>query len=247
MASLVLLRHGRSTWNDANLFTGWVDVPLSPAGEAEAVEAGEALAAEADLDLAVVHTSLLRRAIQTADIALAVAEKSYLPVRRHWRLNERHYGALQGLDKKQVAAEHGAEQLKAWRRGYSTPPPPLATNDPSHPVHDPRYREIMPSALPSAECLADVTARILPYLEDVIARDLFAGRDVLVVAHGNSLRALVKILEHISDEDITDLDVPTGVPRLYRLGRSLEVLEARYLGDESAVAAAAEEVRRQAG
>lgn len=247
MPTLVLLRHGQSTWNAANLFTGWVDVDLSPLGETEAVEAGRLLADEPDLELDVVHTSVLTRAVRTADIALAVASRSYLPVSRHWRLNERHYGALQGLDKKQVSAEHGAEQLKAWRRGYSTPPPALPVTDPSHPIHEPRYARVPPSALPGSECLADVVSRIRPYYEDAIANDLLAGLTVLVVAHGNSLRALVKQLERIPDDEIVGLDIPTGIPRLYRLSPALEVEEAHYLGDASAAAEAAEAVRRQAG
>ncbi len=244
---LVLLRHGESAWNRENLFTGWVDVDLSPAGEEEAVRAGHLLAAEDGLDLDVVHTSVLTRAVRTADLALAAAGVSYLPVRRHWRLNERHYGALQGLDKKATAAKHGAEQLALWRRSYATPPPPVSLDDPNHPVHDPRYKLVPRSALPASECLADVVERLLPYWDDAIAPELLAGRTVIVVAHGNSLRALVKHLEHISDEDIAGLDIPTGIPRLYELDDQLEVISARYLGDEEAARAAAEAVRRQAG
>ncbi len=253
MPTLVLLRHGQSTWNAANLFTGWVDVDLSPLGETEALEAGRLLAEEPGLELDVVHTSVLTRAVRTADIALSVASRSYLPVSRHWRLNERHYGALQGLDKKQVSAEHdvggphGAEQLMAWRRGYATPPPVLPRSDPGHPIHEPRYARVPQNALPGSECLADVVVRLRPYYEDAIAPDLLAGLTVLVVAHGNSLRALVKELESIPDDEIAGLDIPTGIPRLYRLSRSLEVDEARYPGDPEAAAKAAEAVRRQAG
>ena len=247
MPTLVLLRHGQSTWNESNLFTGWVDVDLSPTGEIEAHAAGGLLAAEPGLVLDVVHTSVLTRAVRTADLALAAAGLSYLPVTRHWRLNERHYGALQGLNKKEVAAEHGAEQLKAWRRGYDTPPPPLGADDPGHPTRDRRYAHVPPASLPASECLADVVRRMTPYYEDAIANDLLSDRTVLVVAHGNSLRALVKMLEHLSDDEIVGVDVPTGIPRLYRLSTSLEVEEARYLGDVAAAAAAAEAVRRQAG
>lgn len=247
MATLVLLRHGQSTWNATNQFTGWVDVDLSELGEAEAREAGQLLAQESELEIGVLHTSVLTRAVRTANLVLDELGRSYLPVRRHWRLNERHYGALQGLDKKETAERHGAEQLKAWRRGYATPPPPLSLEDPGHPVHDHRYAEVPPSALPSTECLADVVRRLMPYWEDAIAPDLVAGRTVLVVAHGNSLRALIKHLEGISDGDIAALDVPTGVPRLYELDRRLEVASARYLGDPEVIAAATEAVARQAG
>jgi len=244
---LVLLRHGESAWNRENLFTGWVDVDLSPAGEEEATRAGQLLAEEKSLDLDVVHTSVLTRAVRTADIALSAAGRSYLPVRRHWRLNERHYGALQGLDKKETAAKHGAEQLQLWRRSYSFPPPLVGLDDPNHPVHDPRYALVPRRALPAGECLADVVRRLVPYWEDAIASDLLSGSTVIVVAHGNSLRALVKLLEGISDEDVAELNIPTGIPRLYELDDDLEVVSARYLGDAEAAEAAAEAVRRQAG
>lgn len=247
MPTLVLLRHGESLWNATNQFTGWVDVDLSPAGETEAAAAGELLAAESGLAIDVVHTSVLTRAVRTANLALDAAGRSYLPVRRHWRLNERHYGALQGLNKTETLEKHGAAQLQAWRRSYDVPPPPLATDDPGHPRHDARYAHVLPTALPATECLADVVRRLLPYYEDVIAGDLLAGQTVLVVAHGNSLRALVKELEHISDEEIAELNIPTGVPRLYELGPDLSVRSARYLGDPEAAAAKAEAVRQQAG
>ncbi len=247
MATLILLRHGESTWNALNLFTGWVDVDLSEQGEAEARAAGRLIADEGDLIVDVVHTSVLTRAVRTANLALDAAGRSFVPVRRHWRLNERHYGALQGLDKKETAAKHGAEQLLAWRRGYSTRPPALDPSDPGHPLHDPRYAEVPANALPSTECLEDVVRRLVPYFEDQIARDLFCGKTVLVVAHGNSLRAMVKYLEGISDDEIAGLDIPTGVPRCYELGDRLELKRARYLGDPEAIRAAAEAVRRQAG
>lgn len=247
MATLILLRHGQSTWNAANLFTGWVDVDLSEAGEAEARAAGGLVAAEEDVLVEVVHTSVLTRAVRTANLVLDGVGRSFVPVRRHWRLNERHYGALQGLDKKEMADRYGPEQLKAWRRGYSTPPPPLAEDDPGHPSRDDRYARIPRSALPSTECLADVVRRLVPYWEDSIGPDLLGGRTVLVVAHGNSLRALMKHLEAIPDEEIAGVEVPTGMPRLYELDDCLEVVSARYLGDPETVRAAAEAVARQAG
>ena len=247
MLDLLLLRHGQSAWNEANLFTGWVDVDLTSRGEEEARAAGTLLAAEEGLDVRVVHTSVLTRAIHTAELALAAAGRSWVPVRRHWRLNERHYGALQGKDKKATAEQFGKEQLQAWRRGYATPPPPLDRDDPTHPAHDPRYADVPPSALPAGECLADVVRRLLPYWEDAIAPDLLAGHTVLVAAHGNSLRALRKHLEAITDDDIAGLDIPTGVPRVYDLDARLEVVSARDLGDPAAIAAAAEAVARQAG
>lgn len=245
--TLVLLRHGESEWNATNLFTGWVDVDLSERGEAEAVEAGRLLGEEPGLNFDVVYTSVLTRAVRTADLALSVAGKTYLPVHRHWRLNERHYGALQGTNKKEAAERYGADQVKAWRRGYRTPPAPVSLDSPYHPVNDPRYADVPPDALPAAECLADVVERMVPYYEDRIARDLLEGKAVLVVAHGNSLRAMVKYLEHISDDDIIDLDIPTGVPRIYDLDEKLHVRSARYLGDPEAIRAAAEAVARQAG
>lgn len=247
MPTLVLLRHGESVWNADNLFTGWVDVDLSKRGEAEAEDAGRLLAAESGLDFDVVYTSVLTRAVRTADLALSVAGKSYLPVHRHWRLNERHYGVLQGTNKKEAAERFGPAQVKAWRRGYRTPPEPVEPDSPYHPVNDPRYSDVPPDALPGSECLADVVERMVPYYEDRIGRDLLAGRTVLVVAHGNSLRAMVKYLEHISDDDIVDVDIPTGVPRIYELDSELHVTSARYLGDPDAIAAATDAVARQAG
>jgi len=247
MATLVLLRHGQSLWNATNQFTGWVDVDLSQQGEGEARQAGQLIAKEPAVVVDVVHTSVLTRAVRTANLVLDELGRSYIPVRRHWRLNERHYGALQGLDKKETADRHGPDQLRAWRRGYSTPPPPLAEDDPGHPCRDPRYDHVPPAALPSTECLADVVQRLVPYWQDAIAADLLSAKTVLVVAHGNSLRALRKQLEGISDEDIAALEIPTGVPRLYRLDARLEVVEARDLGDPEAIAAAAEAVARQAG
>ncbi len=252
---LVLLRHGQSTWNAENLFTGWQDVPLSEAGEAEAARAGQLLAEEgADLDLRVVHTSVLTRAIRTAEITLATAGRSWLPVRRHWRLNERHYGALQGLNKAETAARHGEDQVKRWRRSYAVPPPPVEQGSEHHPAGDPRYRDVPVDALPLTECLADVVARVVPYWEDAVVPDLLAegarGGAVLVVAHGNSLRALCKHIERIDDDAIVDLEIPTGIPFCYDLGDDLSVQTPggsfRFLGDPEEAAAAAEAVRRQA-
>ena len=251
MLDLVLLRHGQSTWNAENRFTGWHDVPLTELGEAEAKKAGQLLEAESDLDLRVVHTSLLTRAIRTADLVLDEAGRSWLPVRRHWRLNERHYGALQGKNKKETAELHGAEQVMAWRRSYSTPPPPVELGDERHPAGDPRYRDIPVDALPRTECLADVVARTVPYWEDSIVPDLLEtgsrGGAVLVVAHGNSLRALRKHIDAIEDDDIVGLDVPTGIPFRYRLHDDLTVADSRYLGDPEAAEEAAAAVARQAG
>jgi 2,3-bisphosphoglycerate-dependent phosphoglycerate mutase len=246
MPTLVLLRHGESTWNAENRFTGWVDVDLSGRGEEEAVAGGRLLAEEPHLRIDVCLTSVLTRAVRTAELALHAAGLSYLPVRRHWRLNERHYGALQGLNKSETAARHGPELVHAWRRSYDVPPPALDPDDPGHPRHDPRYRLVPASALPASECLKDVVGRLMPYWEDEIAPSLLGGAGVLVVAHGNSLRALVKELEGIGDEDIPGLDIPTGIPRRYELDTDLSVRSAAYLGDPAAAAAAAERVKRQA-
>jgi 2,3-bisphosphoglycerate-dependent phosphoglycerate mutase len=246
---LVLIRHGESTWNAQNLFTGWTDVDLTPKGEAEARQAGALLAAEQrhGLDLRVVHTSVLTRAVRTANLALDELGRSWLPVRRHWRLNERHYGALQGLDKKQTTAEFGEAQVKLWRRSYDVPPPALLGDDERHPSHDDRYRELAPGVLPDTECLADVVVRMVPYWEDAIAPDLRAFAGVLVVAHGNSIRALVKYLKDIPDDEIVALEVPTGVPWWFRFDADLELVDDRQLGDPEAIRAAAEAVARQAG
>ncbi|HXY43856.1 MAG TPA: 2,3-diphosphoglycerate-dependent phosphoglycerate mutase [Acidimicrobiales bacterium] len=246
MPTLVILRHGESTWNAENRFTGWTDVDLSPRGEEEAREAGRLLAAEPALEIDTVHTSVLKRAVRTANLTLDEMERSYLPVRRHWRLNERHYGALQGLNKREMAELHGDEQVKLWRRSYDVPPPPVGRDDPNHPINDLRYRGVPASALPATECLKDVVHRLRPYWEDAIGVELLEGRTVLVVAHGNSLRALAKELEGISDADIVDVNIPTGFPRVYDLDDRLGVRGARYLGDPEAAAAAAEAVARQA-
>ena len=248
---LVLLRHGQSTWNEANLFTGWFDADLTDKGRAEATEGGT-LMAEAGVLPDVVHTSLQTRAIRTAQLALDEMDRLWIPVRRHWRLNERHYGDLQGKDKKRIAAEHGAEQVHVWRRSYDTPPPPLDLDDERHPRHDPRYAHLPSDVLPASECLKDVVDRMLPYWFDAVVPDLAAGRCALLAAHGNSLRALVKHLEGIGDDAIAELNIPTGVPLVYDLDHDFRPAESkpvveRYLGDPEAIAAAADAVAKQAG
>jgi len=244
--SLVILRHGESTWNQLNLFTGWHDVPLSDKGVNEASAAGVTLRDEG-LAFDVVHTSVLTRAVLTAHLTLSTLGQVWLPVQRSWRLNERHYGALQGLDKKATADRHGDAQTLLWRRSYDTPPPPVDTASPEHPVNEARYRRLPPDVLPASECLKDVVARVLPYWHDTVVPQLQAGWDVLIVAHGNSLRALVKHLEHISDHEITELNIPTGAPKRYTFDDHLNVTSAEYLGDAEAVAAAAAAVAAQAG
>lgn len=242
--TLILLRHGQSTWNLENRFTGWTDVGLTELGRDEARTAGR-LIVDAGLVPSVVHTSVLVRAIETMTLALTEMEMLWLPVHRHWRLNERHYGALQGLDKGETAAKHGEEQVHVWRRSYDTPPPPLDPDDERHPRHDPRYRDLTPDLVPAAESLADVVVRMLPYWHDRLVPDLRRGETPLVVAHGNSLRALVKHLDDIPDEEIPGLNIPTGVPLVYTLDDDLRPIASRYLGDPAAVAAAAEAVARQ--
>ena len=239
MYTLVLLRHGQSVWNEQNLFTGWHDVDLTHRGEAEAMRGGELMLENGVLP-DVCHTSVLLRAIRTADLALQTLERRWIPVKRHWRLNERHYGALQGLNKSETAAKYGEEQLKLWRRSYDTPPPAVERSDPEHPCTDPRYAGLPPHVLPGSECLKDVVARMIPYYEDHIVPDLRAEKVVLVAAHGNSLRALVKFLDAISDDKIEQLNIPTGQPLVYRLGQHLEVLEHFYLDPEGAERGAAE-------
>ncbi len=241
---LVLVRHGQSIWNVENLFTGWTDVDLSDVGRNEARTAGRQLLAEG-IAVDIAHTSVLKRAIRTLWIMLDEMDRMWIPVERSWRLNERHYGALQGLDKVQTAERHGDAQVKIWRRSYDIPPPPLALDDKRHPRFDPRYADVDPAALPATESLKDTLARVLPYWRERIGPQLAAGRNVLVVAHGNSLRALVKMLDGISESDIVELNIPTGVPLLYELSTALEPLGHRYLGDPAAAAAAAEAVRRQ--
>jgi 2,3-bisphosphoglycerate-dependent phosphoglycerate mutase len=238
MSTLVLLRHGQSEWNAKNLFTGWVDVGLTEVGIAEAERGGHLLQA-ADALPDVVHTSVQRRAIRTAELALAACDRQWIPVRRSWRLNERHYGALQGKDKKQTLAEFGEEQFMRWRRSYDTPPPPLPDDDEFSQVGDPRYAGLPPELLPRAECLKDVLERMLPYWYDAIVPDLQAGHAVLVTAHGNSLRALVKHLDGISDDEIAGLNIPTGIPLRYELDTTLRPVTrgGEYLDPEAAASA----------
>ena len=246
MTSLVLLRHGQSTWNKENRFTGWTDVPLTDEGIAEALEAGRLMKAEA-MAFDVVHTSLLRRAISTANLALNVMDQHWLPVVRTWRLNERHYGALQGLNKKETAERHGSDQVFEWRRSYTTPPPALDPADERHPRHDPRYAALAPDLIPATECLSDVVDRMLPYWYDSVVPELRRGRRVLIAAHGNSLRALVKHLKGISDDDISQLNIPTGIPLVVDLDDDVRYVADRYLGDAEAAEAAAASVAKQAG
>ena len=243
MFNLILLRHGESEWNAKNLFTGWVDVKLSPKGEAEARRGGELLKQKGLLpDL--VHTSLLRRAIQTANLALDTCDRHWIPVQRSWRLNERHYGALQGKDKAQTLAQYGEEQFKLWRRSYDVPPPPIADEDPFSQAQDPRYSDLG-NAMPKTECLKDVVARILPYWQSSIVPDLQAGVTVLVAAHGNSLRALVKHLDGITDEAIAELNIPTGIPLHYILDENLKPTKAGEYLDPTAAAEAIKAVANQ--
>jgi len=240
-STLILLRHGESEWNAKNLFTGWVDVDLTDTGRQEATRGGELLA-NSDLLPDVVHTSLLTRAIRTSQWALEAADRQWIPVRRTWRLNERHYGALQGKDKKETLAEYGEEQFMLWRRSYDVPPPPIEPDDPFAQTNDPRYAALPPEARPATECLADVVRRLIPYWEDVlVADDLRAGRTVLVAAHGNSLRAMVKHLDNISDADIAGVNIPTGIPLVYRLDGKLRpvVPGGEYLDPDAAATAAA--------
>ena len=245
-STLVIVRHGESQWNALNLFTGWVDVNLSEKGEAEARNAGRLLK-EAGLSFHTSHTSVLTRAVRTANLALEVTGQPWLPVSRTWRLNERHYGGLQGKDKKQTVEQFGPEQVKLWRRSYDVPPPPVERAHEHHPVNDPRYQLLAPDALPASECLKDVVARVLPWWHDAVVPQLRAGLSVLVVAHGNSLRALVKHLEGVSDNDIVELNIPTGMPRLYKFKDDLSFAQAPKYLDEAAANAGAAAVAKQAG
>ncbi len=244
MKKLVLIRHGESQWNRENRFTGWVDVPLSETGVAEAKAAAELLKAEG-YRFDVAYTSVLKRAIKTLWIILEEMDLSWIPEHKSWRLNERMYGALQGLDKGETVAKHGAEQVQLWRRSYDVPPPPIAPQDPLSPSHDPRYRGLG-AELPQSECLKDTVERLLPYWREHIAPALLRGERVLVAAHGNSLRALIKYLDGISDQEIVELNVPTGVPIVYELDDALKPVHPfRFLGDPAAVAAKAAAVAAQ--
>jgi 2,3-bisphosphoglycerate-dependent phosphoglycerate mutase len=241
---LILVRHGQSSWNVENLFTGWHDVDLSEQGMREAADAAKQLLAE-KLNIDLCFTSVLKRAIRTLWIIMDGMDRMWLPVERSWRLNERHYGALQGLNKAQTVEKHGEAQVKIWRRSYDIPPPALSIDDPRHPRFDVRYAGIDLKLLPSTESLKDTLARVQPYWTSRLAPELRSGRNVMVVAHGNSLRAMVKMLDNVSESEITELNIPTGVPLLYELDQELKPLGHRYLGDPEAIAAAAEAVRRQ--
>ena len=244
MYRVVLLRHGESTWNRENRFTGWTDVDLSERGREEALEAGRLLT-EDGYTFDIAYTSVLKRAIRTLWITLDVMDLMWIPVIKDWRLNERHYGALQGLNKAETAAKHGEAQVKIWRRSYDIPPPPLAADDPRHPGRDPRYAVLSRTELPLTESLKDTVARFLPYWHQTIAPSLQSGKRVLIAAHGNSLRALVKYLDNVSDQDIVELNIPTGIPLVYELDDTLKPVRHYYLGDPEAAAKAAAAVAAQ--
>ena len=246
MKTLVLLRHGESTWNRENRFTGWTDVDLSDRGREEAAEAGRLLR-DGGFTFDIAYTSVLKRAIRTLNIGLDALDLLWIPVEKDWRLNERHYGALQGLNKAETAAAHGEAQVKIWRRSYDIPPPALDRSDPRHPSHDRRYAGLAPDDLPRTESLKDTVARFLPYWHSTIVPSIRAGQKVLIAAHGNSLRALVKHLDNISEADIVELNIPTGIPLVYELDEDLKPIGHRYLGDPEAAAAAAARVANQAG
>jgi 2,3-bisphosphoglycerate-dependent phosphoglycerate mutase len=245
MYKVVLLRHGESTWNRENRFTGWTDVDLSERGRHEAEQAGNLLKAEG-FTFDVAYTSVLKRALRTCWITLDVLDLLWIPVIKNWRLNERHYGALQGLDKAETAARHGEAQVKIWRRSYDIPPPALAVEDSRHPAHDRRYAGLTAAERPATESLKDTVARFVPYWKDTIAPAITRGERVLIAAHGNSLRALVKYLDGISDQAIVDLNIPTGIPLVYELDNELKPIRNYYLGDAEAAAKAAEAVANQA-
>ncbi len=244
MHKIVLLRHGESSWNQENRFTGWTDVDLSEKGLAEAARAGETLKAEGYV-FDIAFTSVLKRAIRTLWITLDKLDQMWIPVTRCWRLNERHYGALQGLNKAETAEKHGEEQVKVWRRSYDIPPPALDPADPRFPGHDPRYAQLTDGALPRTESLKDTVARFLPYWHDAIAPAVKSGKRVLIAAHGNSLRALVKYLDDISDDEIVGLNIPTGIPLVYELDENLRPIRHYYLGDPELIAAQIEAVKNQ--
>lgn len=244
MYKLVLVRHGESVWNQENRFTGWQDVDLSEKGRAEATKGGKALK-ENGFSFDVAYTSVLKRAIKTLDIVLDQLDQVWLPVHKDWRLNERHYGALQGLNKSETAARHGEDQVKIWRRSYDVPPPAMDANDPRHPSHDPRYKGVDPQLLPSNESLKDTVARFLPLWTDTIAPTIKSGKKVLIVAHGNSLRALMQHLEGMSPEQIMGVNMPTGIPMMYELDENFKVLKREFIGDPEEVKAAIEAVANQ--
>lgn len=242
---IIFLRHGQSQWNLENRFTGWTDVPLSEKGVEEARAAGRLLKAEG-FSFDAAYTSTLKRAIKTLWLVLEEMDEMWIPVVKNWRLNERHYGALQGYNKAEMAEKVGEAKVKLWRRSYDVPPPALEADDPRYPGSDPRYKDLTAEELPLTECLKDTVARVLPYWNDVICPDIRAGKSLIIAAHGNSLRALIKYLDDVSDEEIIGLNIPTGIPLLYELGDDLRPLSHRYLGDEEAAKAAAEAVANQA-
>ena len=244
MYRVVLLRHGESVWNKENRFTGWTDVDLSDKGVAEAREAGRLLK-EGGYVFDLAFTSVLKRAIRTLWIALDVLDLMWIPITHNWRLNERHYGALQGLNKTETAAKYGDAQIKIWRRSYDIPPPPLTSADPRHPSRDRRYADLKKSELPLTESLKDTVKRFLPYWHETIAPEIAAGKKVLIAAHGNSLRALVKYLDDVPESEIVELNIPTGVPLVYQLDDALKPVKSQYLGDPDAVKRAAEAVAKQ--
>jgi 2,3-bisphosphoglycerate-dependent phosphoglycerate mutase len=237
MYKVVLLRHGESNWNKENRFTGWTDVDLSEKGVEEGKKAGRVMK-ENGLTFDLAYTSVLKRAIKTLNYALEEMDLLWIPVVKNWRLNERHYGALQGLNKAETAAQHGEDQVKVWRRSYDVPPPPLSANDPRHPSNSPIYKNLDPKDIPATECLKDTVARFVPYWENTIAPDIKSGKKVIIAAHGNSLRALVKYLDNISDKDILELNIPTGMPLVYELDENLKPIKNYYLGDADEVAKA---------
>jgi 2,3-bisphosphoglycerate-dependent phosphoglycerate mutase len=246
IGQLVIVRHGESEWNKKNLFTGWRDVPLTEQGLAEARAAGRLMARDG-FQFDLTYTSLLRRAIHTLGLALEEMDQMWLPVEKHWRLNERHYGALQGMDKKEAVKNFGEEQVLIWRRSYATPPPPVDVTSKDYPKADRRYADLSDAEIPRSESLKDVLARVMPYWEKTIVPQLAKGKNVLIVAHGNSLRALMKHLENIDDEAITKLDLPTGEPRAYRLNAQFKAAEAHYLNDPAEIARKAQAVKNQTG
>ncbi len=241
---LVIVRHGESVWNKENRFTGWKDVDLSPKGIVEAQKAGKSLS-ELHLQFDLAFTSCLTRAIKTLNYILDEMHLNWLPVMKDWRLNERHYGGLTGLDKAETAAKHGEAQVKIWRRSFDTPPPQIEKNHPDHPVNDPRYKNVPKDLLPSGESLKDTAARFMPMWNEVISKEILNGKKVLIVAHGNSLRALIQHLENLSPEQIMEVNMPTGIPLMYTLDENLKVLEKQFVGDEAAVKAAMDTVASQ--
>lgn len=241
---LVVVRHGESVWNQENRFTGWKDVDLSPKGIAEAQKAGKSLR-DLNLKFDLAFTSCLTRAIKTLNYILDEMHLNWLPVTKDWRLNERHYGDLQGLDKAETAAKHGEDQVKIWRRSFNTPPPMMSLDNPQHPIHDPRYKNVNAQELPSGESLKDTAARFMPLWNNIISKEILSGKNVLIVAHGNSLRALIQHLEHLSPEAIMEVNMPTGIPLMYKLDQNLKVLEKSFIGDEETVKKAMESVANQ--